>query len=448
MKEKRKMLITLVLLLSIICVTIGVTFAAFSFVKQGTVENTLETGTVTLTYTEGKTGILLNEVYPISDERGKVLVGEDNVFDFTIQANLSRTMSIGYEVTAVKIPITDMEPLLDNEVKLYLERAIDPDTTYQEVLAPSNFMPREEQTEIGSPVGSMILDTGTFTESGTTIHNYRLRLWVDESVKILNGESRKYGVKINVYAKQDIHFVEEDTYTFDATTGTITKYNDTKKNVVIPSQIDNVEVITIGTGAFANKGLTSVTIPNGVTTIKENAFDNNELTAVTIPETVTTIETNAFSNNPLNEINNLSGNSFNWQDITNKDDVVVNLPRNKNITAIFQYNQTTGSSTYCVTGEESTCQAIAEPKVYQQSTIIKYKVNNRTQKYFYVIKDNGDTLTLQQRDDTTSKNSWYKNDNGESDATLGPLNILSVLESATVGWTNVLDQTYIRNNSI
>ncbi len=43
-------------------------------------------------------------------------------------------------------------------------------------MEPVNFIPRDNQTEIGSPVGSMILDQGNFTQEGTTIHNYRLRM--------------------------------------------------------------------------------------------------------------------------------------------------------------------------------------------------------------------------------------------------------------------------------
>jgi len=200
--KKGKIILPIVMLLLLIVVTIGVTFAAFTFSREGQVENIIESSTIMLTYTEGKTGIILNEAYPMSDERGKILTGENNVFDFTVTATLGKSNVIGYEVTAIKTPITDMTPLEDNEIKLYLERAIDPDTSYQEIFAPSNFVPRDNQTTIGSPVGSMIIDAGTFTTEGTTIHNYRLRLWVDENAQILNGETRKeqrYIIIVYVY---------------------------------------------------------------------------------------------------------------------------------------------------------------------------------------------------------------------------------------------------------
>jgi len=289
--KNKKIGLTIVMCLLLIVVTIGVTYAIFTYTKEGIVENVIESSTVILTYTEGKTGITLNEAYPMSDEQGKVLTGTNNVFDFTVQANLSRAMSIGYEVTAVKIPIVDQIPLEDDEVKLYLERAMDPDVTYQEVFMPSNFIPSSEPSEIGSPSGSMILDAGNFTNEGITIYQYRLRLWVDENAEIPSGETRKYGVRINVYAKQGVvNYTDESCFTFDEATGTITDYQSScTKNVIIPNTIGGVNVINIGSNAFRNKQLTSVIIPDSVTEIGVSAFENNQLTSVTLGNNVTTM---------------------------------------------------------------------------------------------------------------------------------------------------------------
>lgn len=63
-----------------------------------------------------------------------------------------------------------------------------------------------------------------------------------------------------------------NTFFFDETTGTITKYNGTDTVVVIPSKINGVTVTTIGTDAFLGLNITSVTIPASVTEIGSNAF--------------------------------------------------------------------------------------------------------------------------------------------------------------------------------
>ena len=62
-------------------------------------------------------------------------------------------------------------------------------------------------------------------------------------------------------------------------------------NVVIPRFVRNYEVIAIGSRAFKGcSGLTSITIPEGVTSIGQGAFsDCSSLTSITIPECVTSI---------------------------------------------------------------------------------------------------------------------------------------------------------------
>ena len=63
-----------------------------------------------------------------------------------------------------------------------------------------------------------------------------------------------------------------NTFYFDETTGTITKYVETDTVVVIPSKINGVTVETIGNAAFRDSSVTSVTIPASVTEIGSNAF--------------------------------------------------------------------------------------------------------------------------------------------------------------------------------
>lgn len=71
-------------------------------------------------------------------------------------------------------------------------------------------------------------------------------------------------------------------FTFDATTGTIKKYNGNDAVVNIPSEINGTPVTTIGNAAFRDSSVTSVTIPDSVTEIGSNAFAGcTNLTSVT-----------------------------------------------------------------------------------------------------------------------------------------------------------------------
>jgi len=85
----------------------------------------------------------------------------------------------------------------------------------------------------------------------------------------------------------------------------ITKYIGTRKEVSIPPSIQNNPVTGIGAKAFnSNRNITKVIIPNSVKTIMNGGyiddygafFNCTSLTSVTIPDSVTSIEESTFAN--------------------------------------------------------------------------------------------------------------------------------------------------------
>lgn len=74
------------------------------------------------------------------------------------------------------------------------------------------------------------------------------------------------------------------------------KYNGAAADVTIPSRYKGKPVTTIGHAAFFNSAVTSVTIPDSVTSISDDAFINcPKLTNISIPNSVTYIGFSAFS---------------------------------------------------------------------------------------------------------------------------------------------------------
>lgn len=74
------------------------------------------------------------------------------------------------------------------------------------------------------------------------------------------------------------------------------KYNGAAADVTIPSSYQGKPVTTIGHAAFFNSAVTSVTIPDSVTSISDEAFINcPKLTNISIPNSVTYIGFSAFS---------------------------------------------------------------------------------------------------------------------------------------------------------
>ncbi|GIP30805.1 hypothetical protein J2TS4_00150 [Paenibacillus sp. J2TS4] len=82
----------------------------------------------------------------------------------------------------------------------------------------------------------------------------------------------------------------------------ITGYTGSETELIIPDTLDGNPVKGIGVGAFKDKGLIRVTIPDGVTSIDNGAFHLNKLNSVDIPDGVTSIGGYAFAANQLKSV--------------------------------------------------------------------------------------------------------------------------------------------------
>ena len=148
-----------------------------------------------------------------------------------------------------------------------------------------------------NPVGCTETQANTFCTTGSlTINNQTLTVNdLALEVSTLEGEGYSYetvGLKV------------------DATEGiSITGYNiEGGTDVVIPSQIDGKAVVAIGGNAFFDSntglglGITSVIIPNTITSIGVKAFKGNKLTNITLPSSIIRLGENAFSGNQITSI--------------------------------------------------------------------------------------------------------------------------------------------------
>lgn len=191
-----KIFIVIVCLFIFIIMVIGISISTFTYTKEKESINTISTGNVYLNYTEDTNGINITNAYPMSDEVGKTLTNEEQYFDFTVDAKISGDVVANYEVSAEK----EVSSTLNNdEVRLYLEKKVK--DSYQEVMAPKNFTPLKESTDLGTKAGSMLLDTGTISKSSSI--NYRLRMWVANTT-ILDNLEKSFGVRVSIKAKIDL----------------------------------------------------------------------------------------------------------------------------------------------------------------------------------------------------------------------------------------------------
>lgn len=129
-KKKTGLLLSILGVVSLVLITAGVTYAFFSYAKEGKTVNRITTGTIEFTYNEidnNDNGISISNALPMTDAEGMVLGGDTqdhttlasnrNVFLFTITSKTPANANIPYIVTARKQAGSDLG---EGQIKLYL----------------------------------------------------------------------------------------------------------------------------------------------------------------------------------------------------------------------------------------------------------------------------------------------------------------------------------------
>ena len=287
MKNKKKqIIITLIGIISLIVITVGVTYAFFNYAKEGTTDNVVKTGGITFLYTEvsgvGK-GISLTEAYPVADSIGKVQVGEGKVFDFKVTSNISMNSSIGYQVTARK---KTGSTLANSAVKVYLTEV---NGTEQELLLSKySELDQTDKVDISKYDERILYEATVPANTANYEKNFRLRMWVDENTDFSDGSmnDKTFTLTVNVYADGKVVTDNLDTTnTLDSITvsdctldpvfnSATTEYGCTVKN--------NISSVTVNATATSSKskvrglGTKDLTVGKNTLPIRVIAEDGSE----------------------------------------------------------------------------------------------------------------------------------------------------------------------------
>ena len=199
MDKKKQLLLSIGLVLILVLMIVGISYAAFKFVGLGKKLNTITTGAITMEYEESTNTISMTGALPTTDATGKVRLTEGEYFDFTIKSNIKGNANINWEIAAEDITASSSKKMAGKNIKLYLTK-LNGDKE-EEVMAPKVYnATTSANTKTGRPSGVMSLATGTMSASETT--NYRLRMYVDEDYNPQgDGGGLSFSVKINAYGK-------------------------------------------------------------------------------------------------------------------------------------------------------------------------------------------------------------------------------------------------------
>ena len=200
MNNKKQLLLSIGLVLILVLMIVGISYAAFKFVGLGQRENTITTGAITMEYEESTNTISMTGALPTTDTTGKVRLTKGEYFDFTIKSSIKGNTNINWEIAAEDITPSSAKKMAGKNIKLYLTK-LDSNGAETQVMAPKVYnASTSANTKTGRPSGVMSLATGTMSASETT--NYRLRMYVDEDYNPQgDGGGLSFSVKINAYGK-------------------------------------------------------------------------------------------------------------------------------------------------------------------------------------------------------------------------------------------------------
>ena len=290
MKEKiieNKQIIMLVL--SILLIIIGATYAWFTWVSTDNTNLNLTIGEIAeIVYTNGDT-ISATNIGPVLD------INDGEATSFSFKKRASEPLKTYIYITPTTLP----DELKEESFKIALLKSSD-GASYTKVIETST-VDKTLDTEflLGTDVSEL------------SITYYKVVIYIDgnmENPNTMMGKSFVATIRVDA---EIIPIASEECFVFDEGTQTITDYlcidGNTESlpvitDVVILSSINGISVTTIGDYAFEVNDLTSVVIPDGVTTIGEGAFDGNNVTKVVIPDSVTTIGDWAFNSNNLTSV--------------------------------------------------------------------------------------------------------------------------------------------------
>lgn len=154
-KDRKNKVVLIVLLIALLVVIIGLTYAAFNFAKLGTKDNVITLGTLELTLTEGNT-INLEDTYPLTDSEGLALDG----YDFTLEN--TGTADVNYAIYLDNVGVSSPDVKLDDKYLKY-------NLNKNQVTGSTKYI-----TSLGQN-GSRKLDEGTLNSKEK--NDYVLKIW-------------------------------------------------------------------------------------------------------------------------------------------------------------------------------------------------------------------------------------------------------------------------------
>lgn len=184
-----------VVLISVVVIAVLViSFKVFYDTPKEVIKETVEAGSVSMTYADDFNGLAIVNATPVTDEVGMLFDGADQYFDFTVTTEIDDSASVDYEIAVVK---KSDSTILDDNIRIYLEKQSE--GSYVKVFGPEKYTALSKKSDIGSPKGSMVITKVNKKEKATD--NYRLRIWLSDKAVVSPEVLQNYTVEVVISGK-------------------------------------------------------------------------------------------------------------------------------------------------------------------------------------------------------------------------------------------------------
>lgn len=181
----------------LVIAVVGVSFAFFTYSKQGTTNNVITTGSIAFEFKEATNGLTLTNQFPQADVDGK----ENDTFTFSVTGKLPTSMSpISYTVYAIPGDAMEGKTRLKNsEINFYVTKTAGDDNAtvvggYDTATATEYGAVVTDAIDGGSATAGTGLQiaSGTIEASGLDVtDSYSMTMWVNDSVTISDTDTTK-----------------------------------------------------------------------------------------------------------------------------------------------------------------------------------------------------------------------------------------------------------------
>ncbi len=422
-KSKSKQILFSVLgILSLLVITIGVTYAVFTYTKEGTTDNVVTSGTLKFLYTENNTngnGISITEAEPISDTKGKELVGDNNVFDFKVEGTNTGNEVIPYEVTLRKKATSTMG---EDNIKVYLQDGID----QTELLTPTLYSKLvQTTTDVGNNVEKSIYKGEVAGNTNNYLKTFRLKMWLDENADLSVIGGQTFTATVNVYSNAKVISAEEqvlrsNTDIKDITIGdtSLTKVEGKDWNYEVELDSETTTKLNI----VPKYSLANVKIEKDNQVISNNSevslAGGNNIYKVTITSTDQTVTKEYKINIKVKQVEKVSIFGKKYEVIDAEPTLTTSSNNSSDASGLYKSTATnTENPTYYFRGnvennyvsfagftwrivrinEDGTIRIIMQDGINNNTT---YKFNSKYDNYTYVYYSNSDAKTV--------LDTWYQ----------------------------------------